>query len=355
MIRSFLAAALALLLAGPAAGDACRIAYDLGSSGVRAGWNGGDAEARADIDYLAPLWAGRGLGEVVEPTAAALRDLPAQGGFAAGCAGVGGGFSAWRLAARLDPADLVAALVRLRDAGGVPVLVIPQRQEGAYGYDGARRLLGERLRTSHVLDIGGGSLQIAGQASGWGEALGQKAWQRELCRRLRPGASLPCELQPLAADELATARVLLAEHLHGLAAALPRPLTLTAISRPVSRGVAPAVRRLIGGSGEELARADLSAAIARLAPLPAAEARRLTGAAPGHAAFLLSDMLLVEGLLQATGADRLQVAEADLTNVPGLLADERAYAWGKHYACYLERLVVLGVEAFGSDPGTCRW
>ena len=41
---------------------------------------------------------------------------------------------------------------RIHAASAVAVLVIPQLQEGAYGYTGARQLLGDRLTTSHVLD-----------------------------------------------------------------------------------------------------------------------------------------------------------------------------------------------------------
>ena len=82
--------------------------------------------------------------------------------------------------------------------------------------------------------------------------------------------------------------------------------------------------------------------------------RAVTGSALPHATYLLSDMLLVEGILRATGAEELRVAESDLTNLPGLLADERAYRWEARYACYLERLAKRGMAAYDSDPATCR-
>ena len=235
------------------------------------------------------------------------------------------------------------------------MLVIPQLQEGAYGHAGARQLLGDRLTTSHVLDIGGGSLQIAGERGAWGDVLGQKAWQRRLCQEIRNSESVPCDLQPMTGAELATARSLLAELLGGVAAVLPGPVTLTAISRPVSRGVAPAVARLApaGAAADVLQRPALSAAIDRIAGLTGSETLVATGSPRGHVAYLLSTMLLVEGVLLATGGESLKVAEIDLTNLPGLLADDHAFAWERRHDCYLERLPALGLGAYASDPATC--
>ena len=346
---------LALLAASTATGESCRIAYDMGSSGIRAGASGSAVTTQVGIDYLDPLWAGRGFEETVAPTIAALNDLPREAGFPADCARVGGGFSAWRLALEQDAEQLAAILGRIHAASAVAVLVIPQLQEGANGYSGARQLLGGQLTTSHVLDIGGGSLQIAGERSAWGEMLGQKAWHRRLCQEIRNSESVPCDLQPMTGAELATARSLLAELLGGVAAVLPGPVTLTAISRPVSRGVAPAVARLApaGAAADVLQRPALSAAIDRIAGLTGSETLVATGSPRGHVAYLLSTMLLVEGVLLATGGESLKVAEIDLTNLPGLLADDHAFAWEGRHDCYLERLPALGLGAYASDPATC--
>ncbi|MBL8419020.1 MAG: hypothetical protein JNK92_00125 [Dechloromonas sp.] len=346
---------LALLAASTATGESCRIGYDMGSSGIRAGASGSADTTQVGIEYLDPLWAGRGLEETVAPTIAALNDLPREAGFPAGCARVGGGFSAWRLALEQDAERLADILTRIRAASAVAVLVIPQLQEGAYGYSGARQLLGDRLTTSHVLDIGGGSLQIAGEHSAWGDMLGQKAWHRRLCQEIRNAESVPCELQPMTGAELVTARSLLAKLLGGVAAALPGAVTLTAISRPVSRGVAPAVARLVpaGAGANALERPAISAAIGRIVGLTGSETMVATGNSSDHVTYLLSTMLLVEGVLLATGGESLTVAEVDLTNLPGLLADDRAFAWGQRHGCYLERLQTQGIGAYASDPATC--
>lgn len=337
------------------AAEPCRVAYDLGSSGIRVGASTSSLVVHADLDYLGPLWAGRGLDETILPTLTALQDLPRRGGFAADCARVGGGFSAWRLALQQDAGRLAAALAQIREQSGVAILVIPQAVEGAYGYQSARQLLGDRLNTSHVLDIGGGSLQIAGERDSWGDALGQKIWHRELCRELGKPGMARCQLQPMAPEELIRARAFLTKKLVGVRAALADPVTMTAISRPVARGVLPAVKKLRGADveGSRLGLANLSAAIEQLAALPLEKTAALLGHADKHLGYLLSDMLLVEGLIVATGGHDLQVAEIDLTNLPGLIADTRAYDWSASYACYLERLRTLGLAAYASDPATC--
>jgi hypothetical protein len=343
-----------LVAAAASADSGCRIAFDMGSSGIRAGSTTSRETARTSIDYLSPLLAGRGLTDTLPATVAALVELPREAGFAADCARFGGGYSAWRLALQQDPAALVATLERTHAQSGVAVLVVPQAQEGAYAYAGARKLLGDRLLTTHILDIGGGSLQIAGNDSVYGAALGQKTWHHRLCRELQRPPGLPCDLLPLSSDELARARALLAGLLDGAAAALPRSLTITAISRPVTRGVMPALARL----GKETAapasgREALARAIDTLAVLTTEEAARRSSTPPKYTAYLFSDLLLVEGLLQATGADTLRAADIDIDNLPGMLADERPYAWGAHYACYLERLRTQGIDAFSSDPRSC--
>lgn len=356
LCRAFVGLTCGLFLVVAGADERCRIAFDMGSSGIRAGASSSAVTTHADIDYLGPLLSGRGLEEAVEPTITALRELPERGKFAAHCARVGGGFSAWRLALQQEGGKLASTLARIRSASGVAVLVIPQAVEGAYGHLGARRLLGDRLVTSHVLDIGGGSLQIAGERSSFGDALGQKIWHRHLCKEIRKSAAASlCALQPMTRDELAAARALLADKLEGIGSALPNPVTMTAISRPVTRGVAPAVERLLGDeSGRNgLKRSSITAAIDRIAHLTREETAARAGSPEKHVAYLLSDMLLVEGLMRATGARSLQIAEIDLNNLPGLLADPRAYSWSNNYGCYLERLRSLGVEAYASDPASC--
>jgi len=348
-ILVFFAAFATAALAGE-----CRIAFDVGSSGVRVGSTASAASAQADIDYLGPQWAGDSIGALAEPTRAALRVLPRQAGFPKDCARVGGAFSAWRLASTSGDPQLLETLARLATETGVAVLLIPQRIEGSYALASARARIGTLPAGEFVLDIGGGSLQIAGTNAGFGAVLGQKAWQRLLCTTLRGAAR--CALPPLREDELARARALLAQVLADAGiGTLPVPLSMTAVSRPVTRGVAPALARLSGNPAEAgvVTRAALARAIARIAPLDSAVAAELAGISPRHAGYLLTDLLLVEGLLAATGGEFLHVVEADVSNVPGILADDRAYAWARNYGCYLRTLARRGVDAYFDDPARC--
>ena len=338
----------------PASKDRCRIALDLGSSGIRAATTDtatGRAPGR-DIDMLAPLMQGRWLDPVLPAVAEALQELPRQLGAPADCARMGAGFSAWRLAWQQDTARLVMQLAALEARTGVPVLVIPESVEGRYGHESARQALGERLTTSHILDIGGGSLQVAGQTHSFGAALGQKAWHRMLCQALGRDAALPCALQPLSPPEIAQARALADAQLQGLSAQVGAA-TLTAISRPVTRGIAPALRALGLSAGPAIDAHGLRQAIDGLAPLPLAQAAAKTQAPPAFSGFLLSDLLLVEGVLRAMQIHTLEVAEVPINNLPALLRDDRAFAWAQHHGCYLQRLAHSGPAAYFSDPATC--
>lgn len=332
----------------------CRIAFDLGSSGIRAGSTASTAEPRMDLDVLAAVNSGTGIDAVVPHTAVALRVLREQGRWPDCHGQVGVGFSAWRLALQREPDDLIQALRNIRRASGVSLLISAPAQEGHYGYAGARQALGDRLGERRVLDIGGGSLQVTGPQAVFGVPLGQKAWHRLLCQSLGRGDEVPCALQPLSAAELTRARQLAETQLQGLPAALGTPLDMTATTRPVSRGVAPAVHRLRQTPAENrLARTDLTATIEAWAGQTGQALGTAAGLPAEHTDFLMSDMLLVEGLMTAARSDTLMVAEASTTNVRGILSDERAYHWAQRYECYLARLRTLGEAAYASDPLTC--
>ncbi|HIV69809.1 MAG TPA: hypothetical protein H9903_02635 [Candidatus Aquabacterium excrementipullorum] len=332
----------------------CRIAFDLGSSGIRAGSTESTFEPRMDLDVLAAVNSRPGIDAVVPHTAVALRVLRTQGRWPDCHGQVGVGFSAWRLSLQREPEDLIRALRDIRRASGVSLLVASPAQEGHYGYDGAQRALGGQLGGRHVLDIGGGSLQVTSPQAVFGVPLGQKAWHRLLCQALGRGDVVPCALQPMSDAEVASARRLADAQLQGLPQALGTPVNMTAITRPVSRGVAPAVHQLRRTpTADTLARTDLGAAIEAWAGQSGQALSAAAGLPPEHAGFLMSDMLLVEGLMRTARSDTLMVAEAEASNVRGILADDRAYRWADRYECYLDRLRTLGESAYASDPGTC--
>lgn len=364
--RPRFAAALGLFCASwlafaACAADDCRIAFDMGSSGVRAGSNQATAQPRVDIDVLADVVADGRIDTTLDDTVLALRELPQRGGFPAACTRFGGGFSAWRLALQQGGGGAMAALLAaIRARSGVALLVIPQEVEGRYAYLAAQQALGPALRTTHILDIGGGSLQVAAATFSWGAALGQKAWKGLWCEALH-GRRTPCAIGAVDAETLSRARELAARQLAPLAASLPGPITLTAISRPVTRGIHPALQRLAAArlidpalvDGQGFAAPALAAALTVLAPMNRDARQHATGLSAAFVPYLLSDLLLTEAVLRASGAPRLDVAESTVSNLPGLLADERAHAWASRHDCYLARLRELGEEAYAADPARC--
>lgn len=372
---AWLAAALLFILSsGPtlASPPACRVAFDLGSSGIRIGSSQTPRSERTPLDALALQKTAAGIDALLGPTVVALRDL--QRGLRqtsttapGACVQLGGGFSAWRLAADTNRQRLAELLGLIEHVTGVGILVIPQAQEGIYAYVGTRQVLDEgratRLAASHILDIGGGSLQIADASGARGVALGQKTWYAQLCQTLRQQTAEHCRLQPLTTAELALARRQLQGQLSPLSklsepdsAHRPAVHRLMAISRPVTQGVKPALDRLFPANPAtpRLQEADLGRAIAQIASLDADATAKQLAAAPAHAKYLISDLLLVEGVLHVTGLDHLHVEKIEVTNVPGLLGDKRAAAWRQDYPCYLERLRTQGSTAYESDPQTCR-
>lgn len=355
--RRAVACALLAALAGACWAQECRIAFDLGSSGIRAGTNLADGRSqsvRRELDVLTPLWAGQGLRSQEPAIAAALTELPRQAGWPDRCIRAGAGFSAWRLAWQQEGAHLIDVLAQLKSDTGVAVLVVPQAIEARLGYRSAQAALGPGLTTSHVLDLGGGSMQVAGESSSFGADLGQKTWLQKLCKQLGRDTRPTCTLAPLSAETLTQARSLAREELKDLPGQLGPGVSLTAITRPITRGVLPALKAMGHRPKDAIGLDALSSAILALAPLELSAAAQLTGTSPAFVGYLVSDMLLIEALLELTQTKELRVAEADIDYLPALLADERGFAWAQRHACYLGRLAQQGPSAYLSDPATCQ-
>jgi len=359
------------LSAGPAVAE-CRIGFDVGSSGVRVGWATNASQARTSIDYLADVWTDNRIDTTVDATIDAFTTLPREAGMPSDCAAVAGGYSAWRLAVeRGSAAEVAATLKKIHAQSNVALFVIPQDVEGTYGYFAAQRSLGDKLRTPFILDIGGGSMQIASIEGGWGAALGQKAWRKLYCRDAKGDDNAACAVNPVGTDAIRTTRKLLARDVATAKAALGSLDRVTAVSAPLVKAVHPVIRylaehkRVIGGKEDSngFDMTALSDSIQVLADKDdAALVRYLDGCpdfggnaicAPRFVATLVTDMLIVHAFMEGLGIRRLDLAEADLTNVPGLLADTRALAWSRNYGCYLTRLARQGTRAFKSDPATC--
>ena len=342
-------------LPSQAAAQECRMVFDLGSSGVRATSSRID-DARTmpwrDLDLLTPLMEGRSLEGLIPEVESTLRDLSAQLNEPPTCLRLGGGFSAWRLALKKDASHLARQLESLHASTGVAVLVIPSLIEGRYGHASALKALGPRLKTSHILDIGGGSMQVAGHDRSFGIELGQKSWHRLLCQRLdRAGTS--CQLQPMQPGELQRARALADEQLQTLSAEIGTA-QVTAISRPVTRGIQSALQALGLATPERISLRDLSQALEQLGGgWTLEQTLQLTQTPSPFASFLLSDMLLVEAVMRTLNLSTLALAETPINNLPALLQDDQAFEWAKRHPCYLKRLRDHGPAAYFMEPALC--
>lgn len=355
-----------LVLATPSAWAAdCRVGFDVGSSGIRVGESRRPGQARASIDYLGDVWANGTLKDSIDPTIKAFADLPARAGLPSHCRSIAGGYSAWRLALNQGHAfDVAQSLRRIHGESGVALFVIPQSVEGSYAHFAARQQLGSRLVTSHILDVGGGSVQIAGEQGGWGAALGQKAWRVRFCQDIKASPTGQCQVNPVGPDAMAQADRILAAELEKAEAFVGQGISLTAVSAPVVKTMLPVLdnlrgRGLIAGrvDAHGFDRIALEQAIALLGRLDDTAIRALLADCHRCGADFVSswvtDMLLVQAILARLQVNDLTVAEADLTNVPGLLADPRLIHWEGRFACYLTRLTAQGADAFLSDPESC--
>ncbi|MBF0164035.1 MAG: hypothetical protein HQM01_05910 [Magnetococcales bacterium] len=376
IVRQLLTPFFALLLLGTASSghaEACRIGFDVGSSGIRMGPAKHPEKARIAIDYLGDVWPDHEINITVEPTIQAFRELPGKGGAPEGCLPVAGGYSAWRFALQKgDPALLVETLKKIHAQTGVPLFVIPQDVEGTHGHLAARQSLGEKLTTPFILDLGGGSVQIAGEQSGWGSDLGQKAWRKLFCEQVKKNKDPACSPNPVGDKAIEETLRLLQPRFEDAVKAVGTELNITAISAPVVKTLHPVLKYLAderqaipsGGVDDRgFDRATLLDAIGLLQEMDDTGLNRLLNdplTHPGqpvcdvkYLATLVTDMLLIHAIMENLEIQRMEVAFASITNVPGLIADPRAEAWRARYPCYLEKLLLLGVDAYKADPASC--
>lgn len=343
---------LALAFGQAWADPPCRMALDFGSSGIRAGRSDSPREIRHDADFLTLLARSPEAADPLPVVAQALQEIDRQLS-SKHCIRMAGGFSVWRTAASTDAHSLATRLRALHDRLALPLLVIPQPREGHYGYVGTRQRLGQLDSKEVIFDLGGGSFQVASATQAFGRPLGQKIWHATLCEAMRGHPA--CTLLPLSPVEIATGRTLVRAQLADLTTTLPPPFQLIAVSRPITRSVAPAVYRLTRSDRPGfIALPQLRAAIYRLTDRNIEQTAALTGIPATFADRLLSDMLLLETLIEYSGNASVRVADLELSNVAGLLDDPHAWGWIKHYDCYLDRLEQHGESAFLTDPATCE-
>ncbi len=196
---------------------------------------------------------------------------------------------------------------RLSAAGGIDVTVLSGSDEARLTFLAARRWLGWSAGTLLVLDIGGGSLELAlGMDEEPDVAISVPLGAGRVTRDLLPG-------DPPAADVVREARRAVRA-------------TLASAVRPVLRAAAPdrvvgtsktfrSLARLTGAApsadgpfvSRTLDRSDLSDLLPRLASMTAAGRSQQPGVSAARAAQVLAGALVGEAALDLLRVDRLEI------------------------------------------------
>ncbi|MFC1402540.1 MULTISPECIES: Ppx/GppA phosphatase family protein [Streptacidiphilus] len=200
-------------------------------------------------------------------------------------------------------------IARVARTTGVRLLVLPGEEEARLAYVAARHWAGPEAGPLLVLDIGGGTVELAwGDAARPGGVLSLPLGARRVTRELLPG-STPASERRLDRARQQLRRALAAAP--GLPQAEPgvRVLasskTFTQLARLAAvRGV-PQRRR--PRSADELTLRDLRAVIPLLAAVSVPRRGTLPGIAPHRAEQSLAGALVAETLMEACGADTVTI------------------------------------------------
>jgi len=245
--------------------------------------------------------------EAVERTRAAIADFAAQ----ARADGVerllAVGTEALRRAC--DGREFLARLVRegLVDAARL----LSGEEEAVVTVEATRRTIGRACEALAVIDVGGGSTEVAwreradGPISGLSLPLGSVRLTEALLPR-----------HPVPAEDLALARVAVRSATEPLALALPRGLpkgaTVIAVAGTATTlaalelALAPYDAERV--EGFELEAERLEAWTERLASLGVAQRKRLAGLEPGRADVIVAGLVVLGGVLARLGTPRFAVS-----------------------------------------------
>jgi hypothetical protein len=356
-----------------AAAAECRAGFDLGSTEVRVGSND-NHEGKADrfeyLDHVKKNGVDEALfHQTVKDIKTALQDaqMPPD------CALVAGGFSAWRAALDAGEADKLSKMLdrlhqeNIHNGRGVPLYVIPIDVEAIYAHTAAKHALGEDLTTPFIWDIGGGSMQFGSEDKAWGAALGQDAWRALFCGKIEDSSDPKCPPNPVGKDAKRRTGELLAADVGKARKKLGESgIEVTAVSPPFVFLIHPILNCVVEGPVDDggFSRDRLSKAIALLAEKSDGKIREVVGANGTEPCVELAkspyidssvtSMLLVDTFMEGLSIERVEVANAKINNVQGIIEDDRSFAWAKDYGCYLDRLREKGVTAYDeAKPAEC--
>jgi exopolyphosphatase/guanosine-5'-triphosphate,3'-diphosphate pyrophosphatase len=260
--------------------------------------DGVDASGRLGDDAQARVFA------VLERYAAAIA--------AHGCAAS----AAVMTSAVRDAANGAAFAAAVQERSGLAGRILSGDEEAAYTYAGAtaaRPDPGDLV----VIDIGGGSTELVTRGF---HASTQLGVVRHSERYLHSDPPTPAEIETLAAAVDAE----LPAHVHADAAiaVAGTPTSCAAIDLALD----PYDRERV--EGHVLSRATLAAQLERLAALPLAQRREVTGLHPDRAPTIVAGVVILIRVLDAFGLDAVEVSERDILWGVALDLAERASSIG---------------------------
>jgi exopolyphosphatase / guanosine-5'-triphosphate,3'-diphosphate pyrophosphatase len=224
-----------------------------------------------------------------------------------------------------DAPNGAAFVARAHKATGLPIRILSQAEEARYAYIAA--VNSTSLRDGVVLDLGGGSLEL----------VAVRARQAEEVASWPLGAVRSTE-RFLAEEAPASPKALAALRAHAVGALRQAPwLTTIPPERARLVGLGGTVRNLASAvcratelptesvQGFVLTPAALDGLVAELAARPPEERERVPGIKRGRGEVILAGAVVLQAVLDVTGAEGIEVTEAGLREgifLAGLLAPE---------------------------------
>ena len=208
-----------------------------------------------------------------------------------------------------DAANGTELLARVHAATGIPARLLSTAEEAYYGYLAA--VNSTTLRDGAVLDLGGGSLQLVGVRAR--EAIATASWPLGTVRMTERFFD---DVKPAGAKQRQALRSHALAQLRGVDWVRQRRGPLVGIGGTVRNLAAAAAsaagRPSIGVQGAMLGRDALEELIGELAARPVAERAQIEGVKPGRAGLILAGAVVVAAVMDATGAEAIEVTHAGL-------------------------------------------
>lgn len=216
------------------------------------------------------------------------------------------GFVPYATSSIRDAANADEVIAEVARRTGTRLRVLPGDEEARLSYVAARRWFGWQAGPLLVLDVGGGTLELAaGEDAAPSLARSLPFGARTLTRRL--ALDLAQEGRSHKSRELARVREAVRDALVGVHPADHRAVGCSKVFQQLARLAGARPQHEGPFTPRALRLADLRRWIPRLASMPPPKRARLPGISRHRAEQSLAGALVVEALMTATGHDRVEI------------------------------------------------